>query len=348
MVTDALEAAACAEGVRGKPFGAKLDDASVAIGAAALGKLAKEEAAAAPTGALDAAALAALVAEEAALAEGDAAAAADSATRNAYEGFVLEARGWRADRKHGSLIDGSKLEPLLDAAEEWLYSEEGEATKGAALEAKLASLREEVDGVCGGFREARAAAKAADEAAREAAAAAAKAEREANGDDDDHDQRKLKFPERMKLALSNKKEGTELFQGGNYKHAAARYNKALTHACKFFDVSPQQQAEVDATKLGLHSTSRSAGSKSGGRVGEQCVRSCKDALAIDPDCVKALYRRAMALESKGDYELAKADLTRAAELAPDDKAVAKLGARVDAQIKRQEQKEKKMYSKMFA
>ena len=349
VVTDALEAAACAEGVRGKPFGAKLDDASVAIGAAALGKLAKEEAAAAPTGALDAAALAALVAEEAALAEGDAAAAADSATRNAYEGFVLEARGWRADRKHGSLIDGSKLEPLLDAAEEWLYSEEGEATKGAALEAKLASLREEVDGVCGGFREARAAAKAADEAALEAASAAAKAEREANGDDDDHDQRKLKFPERMKLALSNKKEGTELFQGGNYKHAAARYNKALTHACKFFDVSPQQQAEVDATKLGLHLNIAQCWLKiQEGAWVEQVVRSCKDALAIDADCVKALYRRATALESKGDYELAKADLTRAAELAPDDKAVAKLGARVDAQIKRQEQKEKKMYSKMFA
>ena len=34
---------------------------------------------------------------------------------------VLEARGLRA-RKHGELIDGAKLEPLLDAAEEWLYS----------------------------------------------------------------------------------------------------------------------------------------------------------------------------------------------------------------------------------
>ena len=161
--------------------------------------------------------------------------------------------------------------------------------------------------------------------------------------------RKLKFPERMKLALSNKKEGTELFQGGNYKHAAARYNKALTHACKFFDVSPQQQAEVDATKLGLHLNIAQCWLKiQEGAWVEQVVRSCKDALAIDPDCVKALYRRATALESKGDYELAKADLARAAELAPDDKAVAKLGARVDAQIKRQEQKEKKMYSKMFA
>ena len=202
-------------------------------------------------------------------------------------------------------------------------------------------LREEVDGVCGGFREARAAAKAADEAALEAASAAAKAEREANGDDDDHDQRKLKFPERMKLALSNKKEGTELFQGGNYKHAAARYNKALTHACKFFDVSPQQQAEVDATKLGLHLNIAQCALKTG--AWDDALAHATRALKIDPHSVKALYRRATALESKGDYELAKADLARAAELAPDDKAVAKLGARVDAQIKRQEQKEKKFF-----
>ena len=294
--------------------------------------------AAAPTGALDAAALAALVAEEAALAEetrgggrlGDA---------QRVRGLRARGAGWRADRKHGSLIDGSKLAPLLDAAEEWLYSEEGEATKGAALEAKLASLREEVDGVCGGFREARAAAKAADEVALEAASAAAKAEREANGDDDDHDQRKLKFPERMKLALSNKKEGTELFQGGNYKHAAARYNKALTHACKFFDVSPQQQAEVDASKLGLHLNIAQCWLKIGeGAWVEQVVRSCRMRSRSTPTA----SRRCTAgdgAESKGDYELAKADLTRAAELAPDDKAVAKPGARVDAQIKRQEQKE---------
>ena len=107
----------------------------------------------------------------------------------------------------------------------------------------------------------------------------------------------------MKLALSNKKEGTELFQGGNYKHAAARYNKALTHACKFFDVSPQQQAEVDATKLGLHLNIAQCWLKIGeGAWVEQVVRSCRDALAIDADCVKALYRRATALESKGDYE----------------------------------------------
>ena len=46
--------------------------------------------------------------------------------------------------------------------------------------------------------------------------------------------------------LKNKEEGTELFKGQNYRPAAARYNKALTHAAKFVDLSPDQKKEVDA------------------------------------------------------------------------------------------------------
>ena len=79
----------------------------------------------------------------------------------------------------------------------------------------------------------------------------------------------------------------------------------------------------------------------------QAIRSCADALDLDADNVKALYRRATALEAKHDFDAARVDLERAAALAPDDKAVAKLSARVDAQLKRQAAKEKKMWTKAF-
>ena len=49
----------------------------------------------------------------------------------------------------------------------------------------------------------------------------------ANGDDEDHDTRKLKYPDRLRLVVKNKDEGTELFQGQNYRPAAARYNKVI-------------------------------------------------------------------------------------------------------------------------
>ena len=34
----------------------------------------------------------------------------------------------------------------------------------------------------------------------------------------------------MRLVVKNKEEGTELFKGGNYRPAAARYHKALSHS----------------------------------------------------------------------------------------------------------------------
>jgi len=261
---------------------------------------------------------------------------------------VLEARGLTS-RKHGDKIDGSKLSPLLDSAEDWIYSDEGEAADVDGLTAKLSALQAEVAEVTAAYLQAVAEDKAAEESKLEAASAQAAAERAAAGEDEDHDTRKLKFPDRLRLVTKNKEEGTELFQGGNFRPAAARYNKALTHAAKFVDLSPDQRKEVDAVKLSLNLNIAQCWLKITDAENhlDQAIRACGDALDIDADSVKALFRRATAREAKGLYDEAKTDLKRAAELAPDDKAIPKLLTRVDAQIARQKAKEKKMYGKMF-
>jgi len=354
-------------------FGAKLDDTSIALGAALVGKhradaTANGAAAEASAPAADAPAseeaseieaikgllaedeLAQLIAKEAEMAAEDAALAALSAKRNELEGYVLEARSLRAHRKHGNLIDGGKLEPLLDAAEEWLYSEEGEGADFALLDSKLAELKQQVASITAEFTAALEADKLQEEKALEASDAERQREKAAAGEDEDHDTRKLKFPDRMRMVVKNKEEGTELFQGGNYRPAAARYNKALTHAVKFIDLSPDQKTEVNAIKLSLHLNIAMCWLKITDAENhyEQAIRSCGEALELDGECVKAYYRRAMALEGKKDFESAKKDLERAGQLAPDDKAVKKLLDRVEAQIKRQEAKEKKMWSKAFS
>jgi len=380
-VTQALlesAAGAAVGGLEDRRFGAKLDDASLAVGAALVAKRAVDAAgpaagagattageagAAAAAGeaeaadaahgsALGAEALAVCVAAEAEMAGRDAAAAARSAAVNELEGYILEARGMRS-RKHGSLIDGASLEPMLDEAEDWLYSDAGEAAGCGELGAFLAALRVRVDGTMVAFREKVEAERVASEAALQASADAAAAERAANGEDEDHDQRRLKYPDRLRMVQKNKDEGTELFKGAvdvtQYRQAAARYNKALTHAAKFVDLSPDQREEVDALKLSLHLNIAMCWLKITDATNhlDQAIRSCTDALALDGENVKALYRRATALEQKKDYEAAKADLAAAAQIAPDDKAVPKLQQRVEAQIKRQLDKEKKMYGKMF-
>jgi len=353
VLSDALAASACGAALAMDKPGAKLDDASLSTGAALYGqacadKVPRDPGLPALVGAVDAEARAALVAAEAADADADAAAARRASVRNELEAFVLEARGLTS-RKHGDKIDGSKLSPLLDSAEDWIYSDEGEAADVDGLTAKLSALQAEVAEVTAAYLQAVAEDKAAEESKLEAASAQAAAERAAAGEDEDHDTRKLKFPDRLRLVTKNKEEGTELFQGGNFRPAAARYNKALTHAAKFVDLSPDQRKEVDAVKLSLNLNIAQCWLKITDAENhlDQAIRACGDALDIDADSVKALFRRATAREAKGLYDEAKTDLKRAAELAPDDKAIPKLLTRVDAQIARQKAKEKKMYGKMF-
>lgn len=257
-VSEALSSSKAGCAIATDKFGAKLDDASLAVGAALIGRARQEEAAAAKEGegalvpgGLETEELARLIAEEAELGEADAAAAALAARRNEFEGFVLESRGL-SGRKHSELVRSSELTPILDAAEDWLYSEEGEGADLSALGAKLDEVKAGVAAATEEYQAKLAEVKAADEAALEAASAAAAAEKAANGEEEDHDTRRLKFPERLRLVSKNKEEGTELFQGQNWRPAAARYNKALTHAAKFIDLSPEQAEEVKALKLSLH------------------------------------------------------------------------------------------------
>lgn len=386
VLTDALGASAAGVALAAEKPGAKLDDASIATGAALLGRAALRAAAAAKEAVKDAAmaadsaeaaadaavaaaagtpiharvkgtlseeALNVLIEAEHAYAAADAAAAARGAVFNSLEGYILELRSLSNHRKHGGKVDTATLSPLLDTAEDWLYSEEAEGAEVAALEAKLAELKSAVESATASFRAAVAEDKAVEEAALEAASAAAAEERKAAGEDEDHDTRKLKFPDRLRLVQKNKDEGTELFKGAvdntQYRSAAARYNKALTHASKFVDLSPDQRTEVDAVKLSLHLNIAMCWLKITDTENNltQAIRACDEALALDEACVKALFRRATAREQKGAYDEAKADLKRCLELAPDDKAVPKLMTRVEAQIARQKAKEKKMYGKMF-
>jgi len=81
----------------------------------------------------------------------------------------------------------------------------------------------------------------------------------------------------------------------------------------------------------------------------QVLKCADEALALDPKSAKALFRRAMVLEARKDFEAARRDLKLALEQpgASKDSAIATLVKRVDIQIRREKEKEKKMYGKMF-
>lgn len=266
-------------------------------------------------------------------------------TMNKIEAHVLEMRSAKHN-KHGSLLP-STLDTYLDDIENWVFSEEAEnATKDQVL-AKLDSTLKETGEMAKDYLEAIKKDKEAKEQEMEAEAKKAQAEREGEpeGEEDDHDNRRLPKKRRMEIVMKNKAEANELFSDGNYKFAAARYTKALSHCAKFVDLSPEDIKEVNDVKLSLNINLALAYLKL--ENPDQALRVCNDALAIDENSTKALYRRASVFYEKNNWEAANKDIKKACKLVPEDKAIKKLQERIEAQIKRQKLKEKKMAQKMF-
>eukprot|EP00977_Amphora_coffeiformis_P003434 scaffold638_cov168-Amphora_coffeaeformis.AAC.16 len=264
---------------------------------------------------------------------------------NKIESHVLSMRSAKHS-KHGSLIPASELDAYLDEVDNWLFSEQADdATKD-----DMAKKYEEVTAkTCEIAKEYLAKVQEEKEATeKEMEAEAKRAQEERKGedeDDEDHDNRRLPKKRRMEIVLKNKAEANELFSDGNYKFAAARYTKALSHCAKFVDLSPEDAEEVKGVKLSLNLNLALAYSKL--QNFDQALRVCTDALAIDGENTKALYRRASVYYEKKNWDKAKADIRKAEAGAPDDKAVKKLREKIDAQLKRQKDKEKKMAAKMF-
>uniref|UniRef100_A0A7N9CM27 Peptidyl-prolyl cis-trans isomerase D n=1 Tax=Macaca fascicularis TaxID=9541 RepID=A0A7N9CM27_MACFA len=77
-------------------------------------------------------------------------------------------------------------------------------------------------------------------------------------------------------------------------------------------------------------------------------RRAIQALEIDPSNTKALYRRAQGWQGLKEYDQALADLKKAQEIAPEDKAIQAELLKVKQKIKAQKDKEKAVYAKMFA
>jgi heat shock 70kDa protein 4 len=273
------------------------------------------------------------------------------AAYNALESFILEMRS--APRsKHGQryIADPAALQAVLDEAESWLWDNADNATTVTAFVDKLTETRTRVGDLCSAYFEAVEQERREVEAKLQAEADLAEAERANNNDDenDDHDNRKLKKADRLRLVNKNKEEGNELFAGGNYRMAMARYHKAVTHSTKFFDLSPEDTEEIKVIQVALYCNLATCYSKVENH--EQMLRNCEEALKLNDHCLKALFRRSQYYEHKKEYELALQDLKKCVDYntsGNEDKLVTKATDRVKREMQKEKDKEKKMWGKAF-
>ena len=124
-------------------------------------------------------------------------------SRNAIEAYLVEMRLAR-DGAYKHLIDPAVLNAKLDETENWLY-DDGDSAGVEQLTSRMLELQTSIRETFPAFFEKEKADKDAKEALLAAEAAAAAAEAALHGKDD-HDNRAMKYDERMRLATKNKEE----------------------------------------------------------------------------------------------------------------------------------------------
>merc|ERR1712062_714598 len=98
------------------------------------------------------------------------------------------------------------------------------------------------------------------------------------------------------------------YYANNFEDAAKLYNDCL--CAMDLTGSAAENAEV-AAKLQLPVCTNLAACMIELSRYHRCMEICNMALAVDPNCIKALYRRALALYRLNDYANARPDFEKA-------------------------------------
>jgi len=114
--------------------------------------------------------------------------------------------------------------------------------------------------------------------------------------------------QKLAFALSLKEQGNELYAERQFEEAARVYNDSL---CALdLDGSAEEKAEA-ASKLQLPVCTNLAACTIEMACYTRTVEVCNMALGVDPTCIKALYRRGLALYRLGDHATARPDFEAA-------------------------------------
>lgn len=136
----------------------------------------------------------------------------------------------------------------------------------------------------------------------------------------------LSDQERLEIAKRHKEAGGELFKLDKIKGAAICYSKALKY---LIPVDPDIQLEVQHLQdyekeiFSLQSVLmlNLAACQLKFQQYPHVVSNCSRVLALEPDNVKALYRRGQAFTMMNDLDRAREDLLKAKKLEPANRAI---------------------------
>ncbi|XP_018591505.1 peptidyl-prolyl cis-trans isomerase D [Scleropages formosus] len=156
----------------------------------------------------------------------------------------------------------------------------------------------------------------------------------------------------LSIAEDVKNIGNNFFKSQNWLAANKKYSKALRYLEVCGDVVDDDDEENASQKklepVALSCILNIAACKLKLQLWQDAIDSCTQALDLNPSNTKALYRRAQAWQGMKEYDQAMADLKKAQEISPADKAIGNEMLKVKQKVKEEKEREKKTYAKMFA
>uniref|UniRef100_A0A0N5APC1 peptidylprolyl isomerase n=1 Tax=Syphacia muris TaxID=451379 RepID=A0A0N5APC1_9BILA len=151
--------------------------------------------------------------------------------------------------------------------------------------------------------------------------------------------------EKLAAAEESKARGTKFLKENKYKLALAKYARVkelLEYECS---LEGEKQEQRNALILASYLNSALAYLKTGETL--ECIKSCDKALEVCSTSVKALYRKASALQQQNDIEEAISVYKKVLELEPENKAVSHQIAVCKQTLHNIREKEKKRFKGMF-
>ncbi|KAK9500139.1 hypothetical protein O3M35_001456 [Rhynocoris fuscipes] len=151
--------------------------------------------------------------------------------------------------------------------------------------------------------------------------------------------------EKLDEAKNLKERGTQYFKNEKFETAVKLYKKALEFIDSDAGFEDELLSDRSAVLLALHLNIAMSHLKL--KNFTDAKNSCDTALEMDPNNLKALFRRGQALLQLSEPALAKKDFEKVVELEPTNKAAV---AQINICIQKQKEihtKEKKMYANMF-
>ncbi|KAG2435086.1 hypothetical protein HXX76_007173 [Chlamydomonas incerta] len=140
--------------------------------------------------------------------------------------------------------------------------------------------------------------------------------------DNDGNRSSLLYEERLERAERRRLTGNELFKAGQYKEALAKYAMALSYLDEdfMFQLAGHYLDKAEDVKKLVHLNMAATQLKTGDW--NTAIYNCGQVLNMDPDNVKALFRRAKAHKALSRTEEARVDLEKAIKLEPNNREVA--------------------------